>query len=477
MKTNSFYSTAIALSLLMLTFCSPVTDIQDETEDKDAYVMVSEENPAYFELSNGTPYIPIGFNLVPPPKEEELEEIVTKMADNRINYCRVWLGLPLWDIEHQQSGEYDEEKAKILDRFLGLCSENGIRVKMCIEYFRDCPAEQNRWSDKILHNVANGGQFNSMEEFIDSDKGHEQFKRKLKFYQERFGDRPEIFAWELWNEVNCVKGDYLAWTEIMLPELHTLFPKNMAVQSLGSYDYEGYREEMYRPMCLLATNDVAQVHRYLDLGARWEVCHGPADVLAAEAVRELINFNTGKPVVLAETGAVKPKHSGYSEIYDLDTVGVLNHDQLFAPFFAGAAGTGNAWWWRQSLDKFDQWYIFDRFAESVKGIDPIKEKFQPLMIQNEDLRIYALKGQTTLLAWCKDVNNDWRTEFEEGIKPALLENVSVDLNGILDNLALGSIQAYDPWEDQWTAVDVEDDKITLPPFQRSLVFRIVYDLD
>ncbi len=67
---------------------------------------------------------------------------------------------------------------------------------------------------------------------------------------------------------------------------------------------------MYRPMCLLETNDVAQVHRYLDLGARWEVCHGPADVLAAEAVREILNFNTGKPVVLAETGAVKPSIQG-----------------------------------------------------------------------------------------------------------------------------------------------------------------------
>jgi hypothetical protein len=464
-----FFSIVLLIPLLM---CSPEKEEIKNIDDRDAYVQVSKENPAYFELSNGSTYIPNGFNLVNPPDEDELEEVVLTMATNRINYCRVWLGLSLWDIEHEQSGVYDEEKAKILDRFLELCYANGIKVKMCIEYFRDCPAEKNRWSDKIIHNVANGGYYNSMEEFIDSEQGHEQFKRKLKFYQERYGDRPEIFAWELWNEVNCVKGDYLEWTKIMLPELHRLFPKNMAVQSLGSYDYEGYREEMYRPMMLLETNDVTQVHRYLDLGARWEVCHGPADVLAAEAVREMLNFNTGKPVVLAETGAVKPKHTGYSEIYDLDTVGVLNHDQLFAPFFAGAAGTGNAWWWRQSIDRFDQWYLFDRFAEAVKGIDPVKERFEPLMIPHDKLRIYALKGKNTLIAWCKDINNDWRTEFGKGQKPELLEDLSVDLAASIRDLEIENSQAYDPWTDTWSTQKINDGRMSLPSFKRSVIFKV-----
>ncbi len=74
--------------------CSPVKEEIEKIDDKDAYVQVSEENPAYFELSNGSTYIPNGFNLVNPPEEDELEEVVRTMAENRINYCRVWLGLP-----------------------------------------------------------------------------------------------------------------------------------------------------------------------------------------------------------------------------------------------------------------------------------------------------------------------------------------------------------------------------------------------
>jgi hypothetical protein len=198
-------------------------------------------------------------------------------------------------------------------------------------------------------------------------------------------------------------------------------------------------------------------------------------VLAAEAVRELIRFNPGKPVVLAETGAVKPKHTGYSEIYDMDTVGVLNHDQLFAPFFAGAAGTGNAWWWRQSIDRFNQWYHFDRFAKAVEGIDPVKEQFQPLMIDHDRLRVYVLKGNNTILAWCKDIKNDWRTEFEMGERPELLEGLKVPLGKVVQGQMVKQVMTYDPWIDAWSAAELEEGILTLPGFKRSIVFKVTFE--
>ncbi|MGO8749583.1 MAG: hypothetical protein ACLQNE_26810 [Thermoguttaceae bacterium] len=59
------------------------------------------------------------------------------------------------------------------------------------------------------------------------------------------------------------------WSAEMLPELHRLFPSNLAMQSLGSYDHERKRAS-YRALCELPGNDVLQVHRYLDLGASWK---------------------------------------------------------------------------------------------------------------------------------------------------------------------------------------------------------------
>jgi hypothetical protein len=77
----------------------------------------------------------------------------------------------------------------------------------------------------------------------------------------------------------------------MLDELHQRFPHNLAMQSLGSFDRPHNRAQ-YQAMVRLEGNDVAQVHRYLDLGANLEICHGPVDVLTADAIRELMARKT-----------------------------------------------------------------------------------------------------------------------------------------------------------------------------------------
>jgi hypothetical protein len=59
----------------------------------------------------------------------------------------------------------------------------------------------------------------------------------------------------------------------MLGEVKESFPVNLVMQSLGSFDNEKIRP-VYTKMMLLPGNEVAQIHRYLDPGARMEVCKG-----------------------------------------------------------------------------------------------------------------------------------------------------------------------------------------------------------
>ena len=94
------------------------------------------------------------------------------------------------------------------------------------------------------------------------------------------------------------------------------------------------------------------------------------------------------------------------------------------------------------------------------------------MIPHEELRIYALKGNNTLIAWCKDINNDWRTEFEKGIKPESLKDLSVDLAGFIPDQTTENSQAYDPWTDTWSTQEINDGRMSLPTFKRSIVFKV-----
>jgi len=325
-----------------------------------------------------------------------------------------------------------------------------------------------------LHHVSRGGPAKDIDDFFQGQKSRDQFKRKLRWYADRYGNDPVVFAWELWNEMDTVRGKgYMEWTEEMLAELQRLFPENMVTQSLGSFDNDSKRPR-YRRVSLMKDNDFANVHRYLDLGAALDICHGPVDVLAADAIRELQNFEPGKPILLAESGAVEPGHSGPFKLYKKDKAGIILHDILFAPFFVGAAGTGQNWHWDQYVAANNLWFQFDRFAEAVEGIDPRAEAFEPVMIDHPRLRIYVLRGRHTTLAWCRDKQKTWMTELAQSEEPKAVSDVTIsaaDAAGKWDGVA---VSFYDPWLDKWTSGKVERGEISLPDFKRSLVIKVRY---
>ena len=240
-----------------------------------------------------------------------------------------------------------------------------------------------------------------MEDFFTGQASRDVFLKKLDWYSARYGSNLNIFIWELWNEVNAVSGagytlaqssEQYEWTKFMLPELHNRFPKALATQSLGSFDDERVRET-YKAFATIPKNDIAQVHRYLDLGASMGICRGPVDVLAADAVKELLAFNLKKPVLLAGSGAVEPKHAGPFKLYAKDKAGMLLHDVLFAPFFAGAAGPGHIWHWSDYVSRNNIWFHFARFAEAVKNIDPPAESFITSQKGQGRIRVSGLKGK------------------------------------------------------------------------------------
>jgi len=445
--------------------------------DMERFVRVSPRDARYFELDDGTPFIPNGLNMIAPYGGEEeglalMKAWIERLSANGGNYIRLWLSNGFFDIEHEKSGQYDVGKARRIDAVLEMARRRGVRVKMTIEHFRTIGGGRQRWADKPLHHVSQGGPAESMDDFFASEASRGQFKRKLDFYAERYGSDPAIFSWELWNEIDAVSGKgYEQWTVEMLDALKKRFPKNLVVQSLGSFDNDSKRDR-YRRFSLMAGNDYAQVHRYLDLGARLEVCKGPVDVLAADAVRELLSYDCRKPVILAESGAVEPGHSGPFKLYAADTAGIILHDVLFAPFFAGSAGTGQIWHWDHYVARNDLWRHFGRFAATVKGVDPAGEDFQSVVLEHPLLRVYALQGRTVLLAWLRDKANTWQSELGEQRAPSVVEN-AVFVPGAGERFThAGTAIVYDPWADKTVEVSVIRGEINLPPFSRSLVVRV-----
>ena len=90
------------------------------------------------------------------------------------------------------------------------------------------------------------------------------------------------------------------------------------------------------------------------------------------------------------------------------------------------------------------------------------------------MRIHALRGRRTLLAWCRDAQSDWQNELESGAAPREVKGTALDLAafqlaGPLDHAV---VAAYDPWTDRSTPLALRGTEVVLPDFRRSLVVRI-----
>ena len=437
-----------------------------------SFVGISREDPRYFCLSNGDTYIPVGSNIAALGNRAAIERYVTALADNGANFGRVWLNSALFEVETEY-GQLNEEHLSNIDYLLELALRHDLKIKLCIESFRHIRPGRNRWDTKASYHISNGGPFENAAEFIATQRGRDEYLRRLAIIRERVGDHPAVFGWELWNEMNAVDCPEIRdWNEYMLPRVKRMFPKNLVMQSLGSLDRRS-SFPIYEDICGMPSNEVMQVHRYLDPGAELPVCWAPMDSLCSDAVTVLRGYGQKKPLLLAEGGAVQPDHAGPSLLYPRDTVGMLLHDVIFTPFFCGAAGPGHSWHWDHYIEKNDLWYHFKRFVRAVEGIDPVAERFEPLRSDNGRLKGYALKGRGHLLIWFRDAENTWQTEFEENREPELLSGREVDLSEFLSGRKIRSVTAYDPWNDVWTEV-AAGKKILLPDFKRSLVVKVSY---
>lgn len=457
------------ITLVLLAVLPLLSSCRNEPDNK-AFVCVSDDDPRYFCLSNGNPYIPIGCNIAAISSVDLMEHYMEELHRNGGNFARVWLNSDFFEIQ-KTYGVWDNASISHIDRLLELADAYGIKVKMCIESFRMIKPGRNKWNVKASYHKSNGGPFEDMQDYISSETGRQEFIRRLEFLQQRYGDHPSVFGWELWNEMNAVDATGIEeWNVEMLVKVHEMFPENLVMQSLGSLDRTD-SFGIYEYINALPSNDVMQVHRYIDEGAPLEICSAPSDLLCCDAVNHMKAYGQAKPILLAEGGAVKPVHTGPHGIYERDTLGTVLHDFLFAPFFCGSAGSGHLWHWDHYIDKVDVWCQIGRFSEAVKGIDPVKEAFVTERNDSGSMRVYTLAGKDHVMSWCRDTVSTWKSEWVDGIPAQPLTGESVDLSEFAEGRKVSKVEIYDPWENVWTEVETNP-FVNLPEFKRSVMIKL-----
>ena len=123
------------------------------------------------------------------------------------------------------------------------------------------------------------------------------------------------------------------------------------------------------------------------------------------------------------------------------------------------------------MEEQNLWYHYQRFINAINGIDPVKEEFVPFTFVQDSVRFYGINGEKTTMIWYRDAKNDWKTELQQGIRPEIRKDLSIELS-VTNRINYSTAEVYDPWNDKWTKIQIKNGSVKLPPFLRSAVVKL-----
>ena len=432
------------------------------------YIKVSEKDKRYFCYSDGTSFFPIGINMAFPGTfgisngdefglsdkfkyigMKQYERWFRECSKNGVNLVRVWLGHEYFNPETEQSGVYDYKQFAKIDKLLELSEKYNIKLKLTLEQFRTMDYERKAdtlsQSDDIFrkfNRVIYKGErtCKSVREWLNDEFWQNEWLNKINEIGKRYAYNPNIFAIELWNEMNCI-GNVTAWNKKMAECVRNIFPNHMIINSLGSYDCKNV-ERYYSDFCWHLF-DFKQLHSYLDQGAKLDApTKSPIDALqyCINAQKE-----NNMPFFVAETGAVNIRHSGPFKYYPYDHRGIIFADCVYTPVFLGCAGVGNIWHWDERYVEFKNLYpMYKPLIKLFDGVSFDSENFVSKDYSNDQAYIFILEGNNYSLGYIRNKSDNWKNVLRDLNNPT---PISFDFN---TDRNLGKLEKINIWEDDVT---------------------------
>ncbi|MBI3890544.1 MAG: cellulase family glycosylhydrolase [Candidatus Wallbacteria bacterium] len=362
-------------------------------------VRVDPASPHTFTRADGRRLVPVGMNLgwvlEGNSTDERLESwrrYLDRIAGSGQNWIRVWCCPWSMCIESKQTGvgRYDPVAAAALDRVFEMAAQRGLYVQLTIEY-HGMLRSKNDWPNNP-YNAANGGPCNKPGEFFSSAAARRLFKRRLDYLVARYSGHENLFAWELWNEVDltlCNPVNVLRWHEEMAAYLKQIDPFGHLVTSSTSGGHL-----LYAPLWMQHDLDFAQVHCYR---------HDLAVSLPAW-VDKIDHFK--KPAMAGEAGQDSAWEPFIWETrYDPAAIGL--HDALFSGLACGAAGSGMFWWWDKYIDASNHYDVFkpaSRLAAWMEAMSGEVKKAPASAGGAGDVRAVGVRSPGRALVWLNDRN-------------------------------------------------------------------------
>ncbi|MFW5857513.1 MAG: hypothetical protein ACOCX4_06530, partial [Planctomycetota bacterium] len=387
--------------------------------------------------ADGSGFFAIGFNVCWPPGESGVSGYVhylDRLHESGCNHTRLWLCTWGFQFETPTPYAYDLGEAAQIDAVFAAARERGITIKLCLDNFHD-----------FLHSPEAGPYFapngpcRVRPDFFTDPEAIRIHAAKLRYVVARYGGYPNLFAWELWNEMNYTLEYWwdteagAALTDAELAERYYLPWTRQAARRLRALDPYGHPvttslgwNEVWDALWRLPELDIVQQHSYIRRLPMWrDPVENDAAALVLHTRARLAGF--GRPTLLAEFGYMGTNED--NPFNDADTEGVALHNALWAGAFSRHAGTPMIWWWDYYLERHDLYHHYRALADFLAGVDWARPKQRLVGDNDPDVRVLVLMDDRWAGVWVQNRRATWRERVERGRTPPTLDDVTLQLAG------------------------------------------------
>jgi hypothetical protein len=355
--------------------------------DRPGFIRVGA-NKRYFQYQNGRPYFPIGHNLNwswdGGGGLRAYQQWLRDLSASGGNFARLFIDVP-WFISLDwdgPAGDYRNSQAAAarLDAILGTAEEQGVALQLVLLWHQTLntyttppvvvpdtftrPDVGADW-DNHPYNILNGGPLSGPGIFFFDEEARQFFQRRLHYIVARWGYSPQIFAWEIVDEIdNTINYDPAiadGWLQDMASYLKEIDQQGHLITA-GSRDVNPTL--LSNPLIDFTTG------RFYQRRPIETVSDQVAGVL--DMIRRNQNANTAPTQLTAFS--LNPWFEPTAE----DPDGIHVQTTLWAAALSGAGGGAASDWWDtyvipQNLERY-----YAPLAAFVSGIDWPNLNLQPV---------------------------------------------------------------------------------------------------
>jgi len=365
------------------TYYSEETGFTSVAPTADGFVRAP--GPRYLAFDDGFYYVPIGYNICWGDDSGSyfFDAYYEEMASAGGNWSRLWMthfgpGLTIeWGAYHPSGqylglGRYSQAHAFRLDTIFSKAQELGIYIQIVLnQHSQFETAMWSSWADNPF-NAANGGPCETSMDFFTNEEANQLYYRRIRYMAARYGAFRSVLSWELWNEVELIKG-YLPW--IVDPWQHEKRDYIRSVDTQKHLITTSYASPVYLFFQDLKSFDYNQRHMYM----------GAADWVPWFDHKPFLN--AGVPLLIGEFGI-----GIYGDLDEKDPLGIHMHTGIWAALTSGYAGGAMLWWWDS--------YIH---PNGLAGVLTAPKAF----ITGENMGLFTEEFQAK--AWCDQARRLWAT--------------------------------------------------------------------